>query len=195
MAWSSPWGQRRSRAEGTPLSDGLLPNDLWFPPFERLFHERGLPRAIRTDNGVPFASPHGLFQLSKLSVWWLRLGISIERIRPGHPQQNGRHERMHLTLKKEATRPAGVNFLQQQAKFDAFLEEFNLERPHEALAMKCPAEVYSASCRPYLGIPDPHYPFHDRTVVVTSCGRICLYNNEDQPQPIPRRPGGRSQRS
>ncbi|MGA9640034.1 MAG: integrase core domain-containing protein, partial [Terriglobales bacterium] len=106
------------------------------------------------------------------------LGISIERIRPGHPQQNGRHERMHLTLKKEATRPAGANILQQQAKFDAFLEEFNHERPHEALGMKCPAEVYSASCRPYRGIPEPHYPFHDRTVVVTSCGRLCLYNKK-----------------
>ena len=152
--------------------------DLAFPAFERLFHERGLPRAIRSDNGVPFASPHGLFQLSKLSVWWLRLGISIERIRPGHPQQNGRHERMHLTLKKEATRPAGANILQQQAKFDVFLEEFNHERPHEALAMKCPAEVYSASSRPYRGIPEPHYPFHDRTVMVTSCGRLCLYNKK-----------------
>ncbi len=146
--------------------------------FERLFRERGLPRAIRSDNGVPFASPHGLFQLSKLSVWWLRLGISIERIRPGHPQQNGRHERMHLTLKKEATRPAGANLLQQQAKFDTFVEEFNQERPHEALAMKCPAEVYSASGRAYRGIPEPHYPFHDRTVVVTSCGRLCLYNKK-----------------
>jgi transposase InsO family protein len=93
--------------------------ELAFRCFERLFRERGLPRAIRSDNGVPFASPHGLFQLSKLSVWWLRLGISIERIRPGHPQQNGRHERMHLTLKQEATRPAGANFLQQQAKFDS----------------------------------------------------------------------------
>lgn len=152
--------------------------ELAFPAFERLFHERGLPRAIRSDNGVPFASPHGLFQLSKLSVWWLRLGISMERIRPGHPQQNGRHERMHLTMKKEATRPAGANLLQQQAKFDAFLEEFNHERPHEALAMKCPAEIYSASCRPYRGIPEPHYPFHDRTVVVTSCGRLCLYNKK-----------------
>ena len=96
----------------------------------------------------------------------------------GCHQQNGRHERMHLTLKKEATRPAGANILQQQAKFDTFLEEFNHERPHEALAMKCPAEVYSASSRPYRGIPDPHYPFHDRTVVVTSCGRLCLYNNK-----------------
>jgi transposase InsO family protein len=103
--------------------------ELAFRAFERLFKERGLPRALRSDNGVPFASPHGFFQLSKLSVWWLRLGIAIERIRPGHPQQNGRHERMHLTLKKEATRPAGANFLQQQAKFDAFIEEFNNERP------------------------------------------------------------------
>ncbi len=73
--------------------------------FERLFRERGLPIAIRSDNGVPFASPNALFNLSRLSVWWLRLGIAIERIKPGHPQQNGRHERMHLTLKKEATRP------------------------------------------------------------------------------------------
>jgi transposase InsO family protein len=149
-----------------------------FTAFERLFQERGLPQAIRSDNGVPFASPNGLFNLSKLSVWWLRLGISIERIRPGHPQQNGRHERMHLTLKKEATRPAGANLLQQQAKFDAFLEEFNHERPHEALAMKCPAEVYTASPKPYRGISEPHYPFHDKTVVVTNCGRLCLYRKK-----------------
>jgi len=73
--------------------------------FQQLFRDRGLPDAIRTDNGVPFASPNGLYNLSRLSVWWLRLGIGIERIKPGHPQQNGRHERMHLTLKKEATRP------------------------------------------------------------------------------------------
>ncbi len=146
--------------------------------FERLFRERGLPDAIRSDNGVPFASPNGLFNLSKLSVWWLRLGISIERIRPGHPQQNGRHERMHLTLKKEATRPAGDNILQQQAKFDTFMEEFNNERPHEALEMKCPAEIYTPSVRPYAGIADPHYPFHDRTVVVTNCGRLCIYRKK-----------------
>ena len=146
--------------------------------FERLFKERGLPHAIRSDNGVPFASPNGLFNLSRLSVWWLRLGISIERIRPGHPQQNGRHERMHLTLKKEATRPAGDNILQQQAKFDAFVEEFNNERPHEALEMKCPAEIYTPSARPYTGIAEPHYPFHDKTVVVTSCGRLCIYRKK-----------------
>ena len=143
--------------------------------FERLFRERGLPAAIRSDNGVPFASPNGLYNLSKLSVWWLRLGIAIERIKPGHPQQNGRHERMHLTLKREATRPPGSNFLQQQARFDSFVREFNGERPHEALAMKCPAEIYSPSPRTYQGLPDVDYPFHDRDVLVTACGRICMH--------------------
>jgi transposase InsO family protein len=143
--------------------------------FERLFAERGLPAAIRSDNGVPFASPNGLFNLSKLSVWWLRLGIAIERIKPGHPQQNGRHERMHLTLKKEATRPPGMNSLQQQARFDAFQREFNEERPHEALDMKRPAEVYAASPRAYDGLPDLTYPLHDRDVLVTACGRICMH--------------------
>jgi hypothetical protein len=85
---------------------------------------------------------------------------------------------MHLILKKEATRPASANILQQQAKFDAFLEEFNHERPHEALGMKSPSQIYSASGRPHRGIPGPHYPFDDRTVVVTSCGRLCLYNKK-----------------
>jgi len=146
-----------------------------FAVFERAFKEFGLPQAIRTDNGVPFASRSAFFGLSKLSVWWLRLGIRIERIKPGNPQQNGRHERMHLTLKKEATRPAGRNFLQQQAKFDTFMQGYNYDRPHQALNMKYPAELYSPSLRPYqhhLGELD--YPFHDRTITVTSCGRICI---------------------
>ena len=129
---------------------------------------------MRSDNGVPFASANSLFNLSKLSVWWLRLGITIERIQPGHPQQNGRHERMHLTLKNETTRPAGLNSLQQQTKFDDFLEEFNNERPHQALDMRCPAEVYTPS-RPYRGLPELDYPFHDKTIHVTCCGRICLH--------------------
>jgi putative transposase len=123
-----------------------------FTVFERVFRENGMPSAIRTDNGVPFASPNALFNLSKLSVWWLRLRIGIERIKPssrglqanrcrarGNPQQNGRHERMHLTLKQETTKPAGQNFLQQQAKFDKFISEFNTERPHQALGQKPPA--------------------------------------------------------
>jgi transposase InsO family protein len=152
--------------------------DLAITAFERLFRERGLPRAIRSDNGVPFASPNALFNLSRLSVWWLRLGIDIERIKPGRPQQNGRHERMHLTLKREATRPPGMNCLQQQACFDAFVEEFNTERPHEALAMKCPAELYRPSTRPYDGLPDVDYPLHDRDVLVTACGRICMHRKK-----------------
>ena len=152
--------------------------DLAITAFKQLFQERGLPEAIRSDNGVPFASPNALFNLSKLSVWWLRLGIAIERIKPGQPQQNGRHERMHLTLKQEATRPPGLNSLQQQARFDAFQQEFNTERPHEALAMKCPAEVYSASTRSYDGLPDVSYPFHDRDILVTACGRICLHRKK-----------------
>jgi len=146
--------------------------------FIRLFRERGLPAAIRSDNGLPFASPNGLYNLSKLSVFWLRLGIAIERIRPGHPQQNGRHERMHLTLKKETTRPAGSNILQQQARFEAFVNEFNEERPHEALAMKAPAELYTPSSRAYEGLPEVEYPFHDRDVLVTACGRICMHRKK-----------------
>jgi len=142
--------------------------------FLRLFRQRGLPQAIRSDNGLPFASPNGLYNLSKLSVWWLRLGIAIERIKPGHPQQNGRHERMHRTLKAETARPPGMNALQQQARFDQFVSEFNEERPHEALAMKTPAELYAPSSKAYEGLPDVQYPFHDRDILVTACGRICM---------------------
>jgi transposase InsO family protein len=146
--------------------------------FVRLFKECGLPLAIRSDNGLPFASPNGLYNLSKLSVFWLRLGIAVERIQPGNPQQNGRHERMHLTLKKETTRPPGMNILQQQARFDAFVSEFNEERPHEALAMRIPGELYTASSRAYQGLPELEYPFHDRDSLVTACGRICMHRKK-----------------
>ena len=149
-----------------------------FTAFLRLFEERGLPEAIRTDNGLPFASPNGLYNLSKLSVWWLRLGIRIERIKPGHPQQNGRHERMHLTLKKETTRPAQMNSLQQQARFDEFVNEFNTERPHEALDMQTPQELYRPSNSFYKGLPELEYPFHDKDILVTSCGRICMHRKK-----------------
>lgn len=149
-----------------------------FQAFAQLFRERGLPQAIRSDNGVPFASPNALFNLSKLSVWWLRLGIAIERIKPGHPQQNGRHERMHRTLKEATTRPPGMNALQQQARFDGFQKEFNEERPHEAIAMKVPAELYVPSARPYAGLQQLEYPFHDRAITVTACGRICMHRKK-----------------
>ena len=145
-----------------------------FSVFERVFQEFGLPTAIRTDNGVPFASPSALYGLSKLSVWWLRLGIRIERIKPGHPEQNGRHERMHLTLKTEATKPAAANALQQQARFDTFLARYNHERPHQALDMRVPGELYTRSARPYQGLADLAYPFHDWTATITHCGRLCF---------------------
>jgi transposase InsO family protein len=136
-----------------------------------LFAERGLPLTIRSDNGV--ASPDALFGLLS-SQWWLRLGIAIERISPA-VQSNGRHERMHLTLKKEATRPPGTNSLHQQGRFDALVYEFNTERPLEALTMKCPAAVYAPSPHRYDGLPELTCPFHDRGLLVTACGRLCLH--------------------
>jgi putative transposase len=142
--------------------------------FERLFREYGLPQRIRSDNGVPFASAHALHGLSRLAVWWLRLGIEIERIKPGNPQQNGRHERMHRTLKQATTRPPAINMLQQQDKFEDFIREYNYERPHEALEMKTPSALYEPSIRPYEGLPPVEYPFNDRVITVTECGRICL---------------------
>jgi putative transposase len=144
-----------------------------FTVFEQLFKEFGLPRAIRTDNGVPFASAHAIYGLSKLSVWWLRLGIALERIAPGHPEQNGQHERMHLTLKREATKPAAANGLQQQARFEVWRTCYNVERPHQALAMKAPADVYERSPRPFGALPELEYPLHDWSTTVTTCGRIC----------------------
>jgi putative transposase len=149
-------------------------SDFAFSVFERTFKDFGLPQAIRTDNGNPFASPNALFGLSKLSVWWLRLGIQIQRIKPGHPQQNGRHERIHLTLKNEATKPASFNFLQQQERFDDFLGVYNNRRPHQALDGAYPGEVYTPSRREYRPPDEPDYPYHDRTIRVTRCGRICM---------------------
>ncbi len=149
-----------------------------FTAFDRTFQEFGLPAAIRTDNGVPFASPTALYRLSKLAVWWLRLGIRIERIAPGHPQQNGRHERMHRTLKAEATKPAASNVLQQQARFDTFVTRYNQERPHQALDMSVPADRYTRSTRPYRGLEDLSYPFADATFTVTHCGRICFHGRK-----------------
>src|SRR5881397_817077 len=116
------------------------------PVFTRLFKEFGLPRRIRTDNGVPFAT-NTLARLSQLSAWWVRLGILPEFIEPGKPQQNGRHERMHRTLKAETTRPPANTSRAQQRKFDRFRKEFNSERPHEALDQQTPASLYATSPR------------------------------------------------
>ena len=118
--------------------------------FERLFERYGLPGAIRSDNGPPFASSHGLLGLSRLSAWWLVLGIDLERGRPGCPQDNGAHERMHRDVRDELE--AG-RIGRDQAAFDLWRQEFNAERPHEALAMACPAEFYRPSARTYQGTP------------------------------------------
>lgn len=118
------------------------------PWFERTFREYGLPSALRTDNGSPFATT-GAGRLSQLAVWWLKLGIQLDRIDPGHPEQNGRHERFHLTLQQETVTPPAATARQQQRRFDRMRVEFNTERPHEALDQQPPAQVYVASPRPY----------------------------------------------
>jgi transposase InsO family protein len=142
--------------------------------FVDLFREHGLPEIIRSDNGTPFASC-GLAGLTKLSAWWLRLGIRHERIEPSHPEQNGQHERMHRTLKAETTRPAGKHALEQQERFDSFRREFNEQRPHEALDLKTPAEVYQPSARRYPEpLPELRYPLHDDVLLVTRHGHIRL---------------------
>lgn len=128
------------------------------PLFEVIFREYGMPVKIRTDNGSPFASV-GLAGLSKLSVWWLRLGIQLERIEPGHPEQNGRHERMHRTLKEAVASPPRSNLHSQQKAFDGFRREYNQERPHESLGQKPPAVLYEPSRRDYPeGLLEAQYP-------------------------------------
>lgn len=141
--------------------------------FERLFAEYGLPQRILTDGGVPFASPCSVRRLSKLSVWWVRLGIEPVLIEPGHPEQNGCHERMHRTLKRATARPPAGSMCAQQRSFDGFRHEYNEERPHESLGMKPPAEFYSPSGRPYP--PEERivdYPGHYEVRIVGVSGEI-----------------------
>lgn len=126
--------------------------------FEMIFKEHGLPEAIRTDNGPPFAST-STGGLTKLAVWWIKLGIMPERIKPGCPQMNGRHERMHRTLKQATVNPPKKNFKAQQKLFDEFIDEYNNERPHEALDGRCPSQLYRPSKREYPNIiPEYEYP-------------------------------------
>jgi transposase InsO family protein len=145
--------------------------------FERLFEKYGLPQRIRTDNGVPFASK-AAGGLSRLSIWWITLGILPERIDPGKPQQNGRHERMHRTLKQAATRPPEQSFRSQQKRFDLFCESYNCERPHEALEQQTPTSCYQSSERAYTITPEPlTYPEYFAVRRVQSNGTASIRNN------------------
>lgn len=143
------------------LACDALPSNEHAPPreiFERVFRTYGLPRVILSDNGSPFGSP-GLGRLSRLSVWWIRLGIAVQRIVPGHPEQNGAHERMHRTLKEQTARPPAATTAAQQRRFDRFRREFNEERPHEALGQRRPSTIYSPSPRTYPEqLPVVEYP-------------------------------------
>lgn len=149
-----------------------------FPVFERLFRQYGLPEAIRTDNGVPFAT-RAICGLSKLNVWWMKLGIGHQRIEPARPNQNGRHERMHRTLKAEATRPAEKNLAAQQQRFDRFRAEYNEVRPHEALGHCTPAERYQPSGRRLpKRVPKPEYPAHCTVRYVCNAGTFRFKNHQ-----------------
>jgi transposase InsO family protein len=140
------------------------------PIFERAFREYGLPLAIRTDNGVPFAT-QAIHGLSYLNVWWMRLGIAHQRSRPGCPQDNGAHERMHRTLKRQAIKPVRATCAAQQRNFDAFRHEYNDERPHEYLQQDTPASRYGASPRPYpTRLPALEYPGHFLVKKITTGG-------------------------
>lgn len=147
------------------------------PCFERVFRECGLPQAIRTDNGPPFASPTPL-RLTRLNAWWIKLGITPDRSRPGCPQDNGRHERMHSKL--TPTRfPPGQNQEAQQVKFDAVREELDYVRPHHALDLKTPADLYVASERPMPEqIPQPEYSAHCEVRRVRNVGTIRFRGRE-----------------
>lgn len=142
------------------------------PWFERTFREYGLPRAMRSDNGSPFATT-GAGRLSHLAVWWLKLGIQLDRIDPGHPEQNGRHERFHLTLQQDTATPPAATPRQQQRRFDRMRHEFNTERPHEALGQQPPTCVYVASPRPYPArLEEPCYDATHQVRRVKETGQI-----------------------
>jgi putative transposase len=155
--------------------DGLASTDggrAW-PVFERAFREFGLPRAILSDNGPPFVAPRGLRGLTRLSVWWLKLGIQPIRTEPASPEQNGAHERFHRTLKAETGKPPAGDRNAQQRRFNRFREVYNGERPHEALAQATPASRYRPSARHYPAyVPEPEYPNHFQTFPVNGQGTL-----------------------
>ena len=156
---------------GTAVGD-MVAADVW-AALVRTFHEYGLPAAMRVDNGQPWAAPKGQLGITKLAVRILKLGIALERIAPGKPHQNGRHERFHLTLQQATVRPPAENMRAQQLRFDAFRQEYNHERPHEALQQRPPAKVYTPSPRALPArIDEPEYPRWYEIVKVNSGGSV-----------------------
>ena len=142
------------------------------PVLDRWLRKYGLPEAILTDNGAPFAT-HALCGLSRLSVWWIKLGIQVLHIQAGHPEQNGRHERLHRTLKAEATRPPSANRRDQQIRFSRFRRYYNEHRPHEALDQRPPAQLYRRSSRRYpRRIPNVEYPAHFEVRRISNRGAL-----------------------
>jgi transposase InsO family protein len=147
------------------------------PTFERVFREAGLPRAILTDNGAPFVAPRGLHGLTRLSVWWIRLGIQPLRTEPASPEQNGAHERFHRTLKADTGHPVAANRGVQQRRFNRFREIYNHERPHEALGQVPPATRWRPSPRAYPEtLPEPQYPAHYLKRLVSSTGAFAFHH-------------------
>jgi len=142
--------------------------------FERLFEQHGLPRAIQVDNGTPFASTRARGGLTRLSAWWVSLGIRVVRSRPAHPQDNGAHERMHVDMHFDVERHRADTLEQQQDALDRWRAEFNAVRPHEALGMRTPSEVYRKSPRPYRGEREPHYAANALVRAVAANGRVAL---------------------
>jgi hypothetical protein len=154
-------------AVGNTVSSGVWGN------LVRTFCEYGLPAAMRFDNGQPWAAPKGELGITRLAVKILKLGIAVERIDPGKPYQNGRHERFHLTLKQETMHPPQRNMRAQQRRFDAFQHHYNFDRPHEALAQRVPGDVYAASSWKFPDrIPEPEYPADFETITATRWGRV-----------------------
>ena len=147
-----------------------------FTVFERIFKDYGLPRAIRTDNGVPFASAHALYGLSKLSVWWLRLGIRprAHQARASRAERPARADASDAEDSRRPSRPRPTCCSSRPASI-AFIEGFNEERPHQALGdARARATLYAPVSRPYRGLGELDYPLHDWTGTVTHCGRICF---------------------
>jgi transposase InsO family protein len=158
---------------GTAVGDSVA-KDVW-ASLIRAFKDLGMPTAIRVDNGQPWAAPKGQLGLTKLAVQILKADIALERIAPGRPDQNGRHERFHLTLKRATCQPASATMKAQQAEFDRFQREYNEERPHEALRNRTPSDLYKSSRRPFPArIEEPEYPSWFEVVTANSQGNVTV---------------------